>query len=162
MDELLKQKTEKKKPHKECKHMISLTEGPKTNLWWQKLGQGCLGNGAKRQESSLVSLLSSPGGSDGKEFSCNAGDLGLIPGLGRSPGGGRDWQPNPVFLPGKSHGQRSRAGYSPWGHKASDMTEWLSTEQPHSEERHPQDLITFPRPYLLIPSLWRLRLQHMN
>ena len=28
-----------------------------------------------------------PGGSDGKESSCNAGDLGLIPGLGRSPGG---------------------------------------------------------------------------
>ena len=29
-----------------------------------------------------------PGGSDGKESACNAGDLGLIPGLGRSPGGG--------------------------------------------------------------------------
>ena len=29
-----------------------------------------------------------PGGSDGKEFACNAGNLGLIPGLGRSPGGG--------------------------------------------------------------------------
>ena len=28
-----------------------------------------------------------------------------------------------VFLPGKSHGQRSLAGYSPWGHKESDMTE---------------------------------------
>ena len=28
------------------------------------------------------------GGSDGKEFACNAGDLGLIPGLGRCPGGG--------------------------------------------------------------------------
>ena len=31
-----------------------------------------------------------PGGSDGKESACNAGDLGLIPGLGRSPGGGND------------------------------------------------------------------------
>ena len=30
------------------------------------------------------------GGSDGKESDCNAGDLGLIPGLGRSPGGGND------------------------------------------------------------------------
>ena len=29
----------------------------------------------------------------------------------------RKWQPTPVFLPGKSHGQRSLAGYSPWGHK---------------------------------------------
>ena len=40
-----------------------------------------------------------PGGSDGKESACNAGDLGLIPGLGRSPEGG---QPKPVFLPGES------------------------------------------------------------
>ena len=35
----------------------------------------------------------------------------------------REWQPTPVFLPGKSHGQRSLAGYSPWGRKESDMTE---------------------------------------
>ena len=32
------------------------------------------------------------------------------------------WQPIPVFLPGKSHGQRSLAGYSSWGHKELDMT----------------------------------------
>ena len=45
-------------------------------------------------------------------------------------GGGREkipwsrkWQLTPVFLPGKSHGQRSLAGYSPWGRKESDMTE---------------------------------------
>ena len=31
------------------------------------------------------------------------------------------WQPTPVFLPGKSHGQRSLEGYSPWGHKELDM-----------------------------------------
>ena len=35
------------------------------------------------------------------------------------------WQPTPVLLPGKSHGWRSLAGYSPWGRKESDMTEWL-------------------------------------
>ena len=35
----------------------------------------------------------------------------------------RKWQPTPVFLPGESHGQRSLAGYSPWVHKESDMTE---------------------------------------
>ena len=34
---------------------------------------------------------------------------------------------NTVFLPGKSHGQRSLVGYSPWGHKESDTTECLST-----------------------------------
>ena len=39
----------------------------------------------------------------------------------------KEWQPTPVFLPGKSHGQRSLAGYSLWGRKESDMTEQLST-----------------------------------
>ena len=34
----------------------------------------------------------------------------------------RKWQPTLIFLPGKSHGQRILAGYSPWGHKESDMT----------------------------------------
>ena len=34
----------------------------------------------------------------------------------------RKWPPTPVFLPGKSHGQRSLVGYSPWGHKESDTT----------------------------------------
>ena len=52
------------------------------------------------------------GGSDGKESACDAGDLGLIPGSGRSPWR-RAWQPTPVFLPGESHGPRSLVGYSP-------------------------------------------------
>ena len=42
---------------------------------------------------------------------------------------GRAWQPTPIFLPGESHGQRNLAGYSPWSHKESDMTEWLSTHR---------------------------------
>ena len=42
-----------------------------------------------------------PGGSDGKESTCNVGDLGSIPGLGRSPGGGHG-NPTPTFLPGES------------------------------------------------------------
>ena len=111
----------------------------------------------------------------GKESACNAGDLGSIPGLGRSPGEKngdpfqysclenpidrgawratvhrvsgkesacqcrrwgfdpwvgkipwrRQWQHTPLFLlflPGKSHGQKRLVGYSPWGHKESDMT----------------------------------------
>ena len=37
----------------------------------------------------------------------------------------RSWQPTPAFLPGKSHGQRYLVGYSPWGCKELDMTEWL-------------------------------------
>ena len=35
----------------------------------------------------------------------------------------RKWQPTPVFLPGKSHGQRSLVGNSPWGRKESDTAE---------------------------------------
>ena len=37
----------------------------------------------------------------------------------------RQWHPTPVLLPGKSHGQRSLVGCSPWGHEESDMTEQL-------------------------------------
>ena len=44
----------------------------------------------------------------------------------------RKWQSTLVFLPGKSHRQRSLAGYSPWGHKESDMTKRLSTTTPTS------------------------------
>ena len=61
-----------------------------------------------------------PGGSDSKESACNAGN----PGLGRFPWR-KEWQPTLVFLPAKSHGQRSLVGYSPKDHKDSDMTERL-------------------------------------
>ena len=105
-----------------------------------------------------------PGSSAGKESTCNAGDPGSIPGLGRSAGEGigyplqyswaslvaqtvknqpemqetwvqswvgkipwrRKQLPTPVFWHGEFHGQRSTAGYSPWGHKESAMTEQLS------------------------------------
>ena len=60
-------------------------------------------------------------GKDGKESACNAGDLGLIPGLGRTPGEGNGYPF--IFWPGEFHGQRSLAGYSPWGRKESDMAE---------------------------------------
>ena len=48
-----------------------------------------------------------PDGSAGKESALYAGDIGSIPWLGRFPGGGK-WQPTPVFLPGKPHGQEAR------------------------------------------------------
>ena len=38
----------------------------------------------------------------------------------------RKWQPTPVFFPREFHGQRSLVGHSPWGHKESDPTEWLT------------------------------------
>ena len=47
----------------------------------------------------------------------------------------KEWQPNPVFLPGDSHGERSLVGYSPWGRKESDMTEQLSLSSYSSKVR---------------------------
>ena len=47
---------------------------------------------------------------------------GFDPWVGKIPWR-RIWQPTPVLLPGESHGGRSLVGYSPWGHKESDMTE---------------------------------------
>ena len=68
-----------------------------------------------------------PDGSLGNESTYNVGDLGSIPGLGRSPGGGHgnSFQYSCLENP---HGQRSLAGYSPWGWKESDTTERLSTQ----------------------------------
>ena len=51
-----------------------------------------------------------------KNTSVNARDMSLIPGLGRSPGEGNG-NPLHYFCPGNPHGQRSLAGYSPWGCK---------------------------------------------
>ena len=72
-----------------------------------------------------------PHGAVVKNAPANAGDVDSIPGF--DPWGGkipwrRAWQPTPVCLPGESHGQRSLAGYSPWGRRESDTTEQLSTE----------------------------------
>ena len=71
-----------------------------------KRGLGCF---AKH----LIQLPFFPCGSNGKEFACNVGDLGSIPGLGRCPGEGKG---NPLqYSCWKSlHGQRSLAGCSPW------------------------------------------------
>ena len=63
----------------------------------------------------------------GKECTPNAGDAGLVPGLGvgKIPER-RKWQPTPALVPEKSHGQRSLVGYSPWSHKELDTTEQLN------------------------------------
>ena len=73
-----------------------------------------------------VLFLGFPCGSAGKESACDAGDLGLIPGLGRSPREGKGY---PLQYSGleNPHGQRSLAGYNPWGHKESDTIERLRT-----------------------------------
>ena len=55
--------------------------------------------------------ISFPGGSDGKESTCHAGDPGSIPGTGRSSEEG--CQPTPLYLSAEFHGQGSLVGYSP-------------------------------------------------
>ena len=61
-----------------------------------------------------------------KESSCRFRTCSLDPWVGKIPWR-RKWQPSLVFLPGESRGQGSLAGYSPWGRKGLDTTEWLST-----------------------------------
>jgi len=61
-----------------------------------------------------------PGGSDSKALQCRR--LGFNPWVRKTLWSGK-WLPTPVFLPGEFHGQRSLAGYSPWGRKQSDMTD---------------------------------------
>ena len=63
-----------------------------------------------------------PGGSDGKEAACDVGNLGSILWLGRSPGG-EHGNPLQYSCLENLHGQRSLAGYSPWGGQESDTTE---------------------------------------
>ena len=70
-----------------------------------------------------------PGGTSGKESACQCRRhkrYSFDPWVGMIPWS-RKWQPTPVFLAGKSHGQRSLVGYSPQGRKESDMTEHTHT-----------------------------------
>ena len=81
-----------------------------------------------------------------KESACNAGDtadMGLIPGLGRSPGE-RKWQPTPVFLPGKSMDRGAR-----WArvHRVTKSQTQLSTHTGHiwtkREDSVPQTIMMY-------------------
>ena len=73
----------------------------------------------KKEEAKVQGF---PDGSDGKESACSGGDLGSIPGSGRSLGGGHG-NPLQYSCPENSHGWRSLAGYNSWGCKELDMTE---------------------------------------
>ena len=94
------------------------------------MGQRGGDNGREVQEGEDICILTAdlgfPGGSDGKESACSAGDLGLIPVLGRSPGRGHG-NPLQYSCLENLHGQRSLAGYNPWGRKELDTTERLNT-----------------------------------
>ena len=64
----------------------------------------------------------------GEESTYQRKGQGLDPWVGKTPWR-RRWQPTAVFLPGKSHGQRSLAGYNPWGHRVRHN---LATKQQQS------------------------------
>ena len=81
-------------------------------------------------------------GSDSKESACNVGDLGSIPGLRRSPGGGHG-NPLQYSCLENPQGQRSLVGYSPQGLKESDTTEQLSTVHKY-----------YRRPWVLTAWVW--------
>ena len=92
-------------------------------IWWTRTGK------AKSENHMLLEILlenlgsgSFPDGSDGKESTCNVGNLGSVPGSGRSPGEGNG---NPLQC-GESNGQGSLDGYSLQGHKQPDTTERLT------------------------------------
>ena len=74
--------------------------------------------------SMYICIMGFPGGLDGQESACNAGDVSSVPGSGSSipgsPGGGHG-RPL-VSLPGESHGWLSLGGYGPWRHKQPDVT----------------------------------------
>ena len=83
-----------------------------------------------------VSVFGSPGSSVGKSSPANVGDTrhGFSSWVGEIPWR-KKWQPTPVSLPGKCHGQRSLAGCSPWPHRESGTTERLTRQTPSSGSR---------------------------
>ena len=74
-----------------------------------------------------------------KESTCQFRRCGFDPWVGKMSWR-RNWQPTPVFLPGKSHGQRNMAGYSPWDHKRAGHN-WVTKQQQ----------------WRLRPKIWELR-----
>ena len=78
------------------------------------------------EPGGLPSMGSHRVGHDWSDLAAVAAAAGwwIDPWVGKIPWR-RKWKPTSVFLPGKSHGQRSLVGYSPWGHKELDTTEWL-------------------------------------
>ena len=95
----------------------------------------------------LLLYLGFPGGSDSKESVHNAGDVGSIHGLGKSPGGGygNTLQYSCLENP---HGQRSLARYSPWGWKELDVTEHIKNKNKTLPKKPTAILSTF---YQVLP-----------
>ena len=103
----------------------------------------------KSKQRLRKDLWGFPGGSAGKESTCNWGRPGFDPWAGNIPWR-REWLPTPVLSPGAFQGQRSLVGYSPWGHRESDMAEWLSLSLSRKDLRAFQ----WQNLWALGPSFW--------
>ena len=77
-------------------------------------------------ERVLICLFMLPSWLSGKESTCQCRRCMFDPWIRKIPWR-RKWQPTPVFLPGKSYGQRSLAGCSPWSHKETRHSDWACT-----------------------------------
>ena len=108
-------------------HGIFLTQRLNLHLLhWQadSLPLSHLGSPSQRRSTVLMvvtALLRLPWSYSGKESTCQCSRSKFDLWVGKIPWRS-ECQPTPVFLPGKSHGQKSLAGYSPWGCRESDMT----------------------------------------
>ena len=96
-------------------YLIHSVDKPWINSWVGKISW-------RRVRLPTPVFLDFPSDSDGKESAYNSGDLGSIPGFGRSLKG-RTWQPSPVFLPGESPWTEKPGWLLSMGHKVLDMTE---------------------------------------
>ena len=107
----------------------------------------------KKRQCHSTKRLAFPGGAAGKEHACQSRRqkrCGFDFWVEKIPWR-RKWQPTPEFLPKKSHGQRSLAGYSPWGRKESDTMTQLNT--------HACTKVAFSHS-VVFNSLWPHGLQH--
>ena len=109
--------------------------GTPRKRWWTCTGAQPLRDSLAAPEKAKLTITTRPSKSMGSRVARwsrahlpaqDTGRHGSDPSVGKIPWT-REWQPTPVFSPGKSHGQRSLAGYSAWGHKESDMTERTRT-----------------------------------
>ena len=84
--------------------------------------------------NNYFSIIRLPRPLSGQESTCQCRTCGFIPWIRKIPWR-RKWLPNPVFLPGESHGQSNQ--FSPWDRKGSDTTEWLKSNLSRPREIPP-------------------------